>query len=63
MYFNIYVVKRKCTFMEWTWKRKDIQENLKLVEKSNKVNGELSSCDITNSGWVPSREVDIHNYA
>ena len=28
-----------------------------------KVNGELSSCDITYSGRVPSREGDIHNFA
>ena len=26
-----------------------------------KVNGELSSCDITYSGRVPSRQGDIHN--
>ena len=29
----------------------------------DKVNGELSSCDITYSGTVPSREGDIHNFA
>ena len=28
-----------------------------------KVNGELSSCDITYSGRVPSREGDKHNFA
>ena len=28
-----------------------------------KVNGELSSCHITDSGIVPSREGDIHNFA
>ena len=28
-----------------------------------KVSGELSSCDITYSGRVPSREGDIHNFA
>ena len=28
-----------------------------------KVNGELSSCDITYLGRVPSREGDIHNFA
>ena len=28
-----------------------------------KVNGQLSSCDITYSGRVPSREGDIHNFA
>ena len=28
-----------------------------------KVNGELSSCDITYSGRDPSREGDIHNFA
>ena len=28
-----------------------------------KVNGELSSCDITYSGRVPSREGDTHNFA
>ena len=27
-----------------------------------KVNGELSSCDITYSGSVPPREGDIHNF-
>ena len=27
------------------------------------TNGELSSCDITYSGRVPSREGDIHNFA
>ena len=28
-----------------------------------KVNGELFSCDITDSGRVPSREGDIQNFA
>ena len=28
-----------------------------------KVNGELFSCDITDSGTVPSREGDIQNFA
>ena len=28
-----------------------------------KVNGELFSCDITDSGRVPSREGDIQNLA
>ena len=28
-----------------------------------KVNGELSCCDITDSGIVPSREDDIQNFA
>ena len=28
-----------------------------------KVNGELSSCDITYPDRVPSREGDIHNFA
>ena len=28
-----------------------------------KVSGELSSCDITDSGIVPSREGDIQNFA
>ena len=28
-----------------------------------KINGELSSCDITYSGRVPPREDDIHNFA
>ena len=28
-----------------------------------KVNGELFSCDITDSGIVPSREGDIQNFA
>ena len=28
-----------------------------------KVNGELSSRDITYSGTVPTREGDIHNFA
>ena len=37
---------------------------IKKIEKSMyKVNGELSSCDITYSGRVPSREGDIHNFA
>ena len=29
----------------------------------HKVNGELFSCDITDSGIVPSREGDIQNFA
>ena len=36
---------------------------LKLWKSMYKVNGELSSCDITYSGRVPSREGDIHNFA
>ena len=32
-------------------------------ESMYKVNGELSVCDITYSGRVPSREGDIHNFA
>ena len=37
---------------------------IKNCEKSMyKVNGELSSCDITYSGRVSSREGDIHNFA
>ena len=36
---------------------------IKICEKSMyKVNGELSSCDITYSGRVPSREGDIHSF-
>ena len=35
----------------------------KLWKSMYKVNGELSSCDITYSGRVPSREGDIHNFA
>ena len=38
-----------------------IQE--KLWKSMYKVNGELSFCDITYSGRVPSREGDIHNFA
>ena len=43
----------------------NIQEQLKIVKKKSmyKVNGELSSCDITYSGRVPSREGDIYNFA
>ena len=38
-----------------------ISEKMKSMYK---VNGELSStCDITYSGRVPSREGDIHNFA
>ena len=37
--------------------------NKKLWKSMYKVNGELSSCDITYSGRVPSREGDIHNFA
>ena len=36
---------------------------MKNCENLYKVNGELSSCDITYSGRVPSREGDIHNFA
>ena len=40
------------------------RKKIKKFEKSMyKVNGELSSCDITYSGRVPSREGDIHNFA
>ena len=35
----------------------------KLWKSMYKVNGELSSCDITYSGRAPSREGDIHNFA
>ena len=38
-------------------------KNEKLWKSMYKVNGELSSCDITYSGRVPSREGDIHNFA
>ena len=41
----------------------DIQEKKKRREIMYKVNGELSSCDITYSGRVLSREGDIHNFA
>ena len=41
----------------------DIQEQLKnMWNYMYKVNGELSSCDITYSGRVPSKEGDIHNF-
>ena len=41
----------------------NFQEQFKNCEKSMyKVNGELSSCDITYSGRVPSREGNIHNF-
>ena len=40
----------------------DIQEEEKR-KSMYKVNGELSSCDITYSGRVPSREGNIHNFA
>ena len=35
----------------------------KLWKSMYKVKGELSSCDITYSGRVPSREGDVHNFA
>ena len=35
----------------------------KLWKSMYKVNGELSSFDITYSGRVPPREGDIHNFA
>ena len=38
-------------------------KNKKIWKSMYKVNGELSSCDITYSGRVPSREGDIHNFA
>ena len=41
----------------------DIQKKEKKWKSMYKVNGELSSCDITYSGRVPSREGDIHNFA
>ena len=41
------------------WYQNKNCENLCTI----KVNGELSSCDITYSGRVPSREGDIHNFA
>ena len=42
----------------------DIQEGKKEKKRNSmyKVNGELFSCDITNSGIVPSREGDIQNF-
>ena len=41
----------------------DIQERKKkLVKFYVQVNGELFSCDITDSGIVPSREGDIQNF-
>ena len=39
------------------------KKNKKLWKAMYKVNGELSSCDITYSGRVPSREGDIHKFA
>ena len=43
----------------------DIQEKIKIVKKKIyvKVNGELFSCDIKDSGRVPSREGDVQNFA
>ena len=35
----------------------------KLWSSMYKVNGELFSCDITDSGRVPSREGDLQNFA
>ena len=49
--------------INWTT---DIQEKIYIVNfymYMYKVNGELFSCDITNSGIVPSREGDIQNFA
>ena len=40
----------------------DIQEEKKM-KIYDKVNGELSACDITYSGGVPSREGDLQNFA
>ena len=36
---------------------------LKLWKSMYNVDGELSSCDITYSGRVPSREGNMHNFA
>ena len=41
----------------------DSQERKKLWKSMYKINGELSSWDITYSARVPSREGDIHNFA
>ena len=45
--------------------QKDYSRKIQKIENpcTYKVNGELSSCDITYSGRVPSREGDIHNFA
>ena len=43
------------------WYPRKVKKNWKSMYK---VNGELSSChDITDSGIVPSREGDVHNFA
>ena len=49
----------------WTWSKGLLisKNNKKLWKSMYKVNGELSSCDITYSGRAPSREGDIHNFA
>ena len=41
----------------------DIQEEFFFWKSVYKVNGELFSCDITDSGTVPSREGDIQTFA
>ena len=43
------------------WYPRKIKKNCENL--MYKVNGELSSCDITYSGRVPSREGNIHNFA
>ena len=56
---NVHAFMNELDQMDHRYPRK-----IKNCEKSMyKVNGELSSCDITYSGRVPSREGDIHNYA
>ena len=57
---NVHAFMNELDQNDYRYPRKSFFFN---CEKSMyKVNGELSSCDITYSGRVPSGEGDIHNF-
>ena len=64
LYLGMLGLRWMCMHYEWTWSRGLLisKKNLKLWKSMYKVNGELSSCDITCSGRVPSREGDNNHF-
>ena len=56
---NVHAFMNELDQKDYWYPRK---EEKKLWKSMYTVNGELSFCDITYSGRVPSREGDIYNF-
>ena len=59
---NVHTFMNELEQKDYWYPRKKEKEKKSYVQ-NYKVSGELSSCDITFSGRVVSREGDIHNFA